>query len=447
MVDLMSRPPLAGYELLHLASASGASETAVLLASGDSGTESISWTGSDDVDTALLTPSDQWVTIELGEDRGRKHRVVVRPTNQTSARITLLALQRLVASAQALHTSILAESEKSALWPDPSPEQQLGLVCASESMLNLLRTTRRIAASNIPVLITGETGTGKELLAKAIHQSSPRHAALFLPFNCTAVPKDLLDSQLFGHRRGAFTGANDAFKGVIRSAAGGTLLLDEIGEIGLDVQPKLLRFLESSEVHPLGEPAPIPVDVRVVTATNANLDQLVAEGKFREDLYYRLNVVRLTIPPLRERREEIPLLLDHFMERALKEAGKTGLRLAESTLEFLLLYSWPGNVRELSNEVRRMVAMAESDAVLMPEHLSPKIAATRRTVPVAERPVDSNEFVVRRDQPLSAAVEHVERTMIQDALRATSNVEHAAKALGLSRKGLYLKRQRLKLDE
>ena len=234
---------------------------------------------------------------------------------------------------------------------------------------------------------------------------------------------------------------------MIRSAAGGTLFLDEIGEIGLDVQPKLLRFLESSEVHPLGEPAPVTVDVRVVAATNADLDRLMAEGKFREDLFYRLNVVKLTIPPLRERREEIPLLLDHFLERTLKEAGKTGVRIAESTSEYLLLYAWPGNVRELANEVRRMVALAESGAVIMPEHLSPKIAATRRTVPVAERPLEPTELVVRRDQPLSAAVEHVERALIQDALRSAGNVELAAKRLGLSRKGLYLKRQRLKIDD
>jgi DNA-binding NtrC family response regulator len=185
----------------------------------------------------------------------------------------------------------------------------------------------------------------------------------------------------------------------------------------------------------------------VVAATNADLDRLMAEGRFREDLFYRLNVVRLTIPPLRERREEIPLLLDHFLERSMKEAGKTGIRIAESTSEFLLLYAWPGNVRELANEVRRVVALAESGSVVMPEHLSPKIAATRRTVPVAERPLEPTELVVRRDQPLSAAVEHVERALIQDALRSTANVEQAARRLGLSRKGLYLKRQRLKIDD
>ncbi len=387
------------------------------------------------------------ISFRLGEEYGSAYRVVVTPANDTSARVTLLALQRLVAGARELHAAKLAESERSALWPDPPPEQQLGFVCSSEVMVDLMRTTRRVAASPITVLITGETGTGKELLARAVHQCSPRSAAKFIPYNCTAVARDMLESQLFGYRKGAFTGAHDAFPGVIRSAAGGTLFLDEIGEIGLDLQPKLLRFLESNEVHPLGEPAPVTVDVRVVAATNADLDRLMAEGKFRDDLFYRLNVVKLHIPPLRERREEIPLLLEHFLERTLKEAGKTGVRLDESTAEFLLLYAWPGNVRELANEVRRMVALAESGAVIMPEHLSPKIAATRRTVPVAERPLEPTELVVRRDQPLSAAVEHVERALIQDALRATSNVELAAKRLGLSRKGLYLKRQRLKIDD
>ncbi len=447
MVDLTSRPALSGYELLSLMAASGAAEAAVMVARNGSASEMLGWTGGDRADESLLSASEECVTFVLGQDGGREVSVVVRPTNHGSARTTLLALQRLAASAATLHRSAVAESERSAIWPEPLPEQQLGFVCASESMLDLLSATRRVAASNIAVLITGETGTGKELLARAIHQCSPRSKQPFQPFNCTAVSREMLDSQLFGYRRGAFTGAHDAFPGVIRSAAGGTLLLDEIGEIGLDVQPKLLRFLESSEVHPLGEPSPIRVDVRVVAATNANLDKLVEEGKFREDLYYRLNVVRLTIPPLRERREEIPLLLDHFLERTQKEFGKSGLRVGEAAAEYLLLYNWPGNVRELANEVRRAVALAEPGAVLMPEHLSPKLAATRRTVPASQRPPDVTELVVRRDQPLNAAVEHVERALIQDALRAHANVEDAARALGLSRKGLYLKRQRLKIDE
>ena len=447
MVDLTSRPALAGYELLTLAAASGAAASAVLFAREGDSVETLGWVGTETPDLGLRQPSDDCVTFALGAERNREVSVVVRPRNQQSARTTLLALQRLVLNGLTLHRAALAESEKSFIWPEPLPEQQLGFVCVAESMLELLRVTRRVAASHITVLVTGETGTGKELMARAIHNCSPRAKKPFIPFNCTAVPREMLDSQLFGYKRGAFTGALDNFPGVIRGAAGGTLFLDEIGEIGMDVQPKLLRFLESSDVHPLGEAAPVNVDVRIVAATNANLDKMVAQGRFRDDLYYRLNVVKLTIPPLRERREEIPLLLDHFLERSMKENSKSGIRIGETAAEFLLLYDWPGNVRELANEVRRAVALAESGAVLMPEHLSAKLAASRRTVPVGQRPPGPTELLVRRDQPLNAAVEHVERALIQDALRIHGNVEDAARALGLSRKGLYLKRQRLRIDE
>jgi DNA-binding NtrC family response regulator len=312
----------------------------------------------------------------------------------------------------------------------------------------LLNTTRKLAPSNITVLITGETGTGKELFARALHDSSPRSTKPFIPFNCSAVSREMLDAQLFGYRKGAFTGAADAFQGVVRAAAGGTLFLDEIGEVALDVQPKLLRFLESGEIHPLGEPRPIAVDVRVVAATNANLEQLVDDGRFREDLFYRLNVVRLHVPPLRERREEIPPLVQHFLDKYGREAQKSGMRVADETMEYLILYKWPGNVRQLANEVRRMVALAESHAVLMPEHLSPDIAASRRTIPASERTLAPMEFVVRMDQPMSAAMKHLERSMIQYAMKLSGGrVEEAAERLGLSRKGLYLKRQRLALQE
>jgi len=257
----------------------------------------------------------------------------------------------------------------------------------------------------------------------------------------------LLDAQLFGYRRGAFTGAQEAFPGVIRSAAGGTLFLDEIGETTLDVQPKLLRFLESGEIHPLGEPKPLIVDVRVVAATNANLEQLVSEGRFREDLFYRLNVVRLDVPALRERREEIPQLVQHYLEKCSRESHKTGLRFAEETIEYLMLYKWPGNVRQLASEMRRLAALAETDAVLMPEHLSPEIAASRRTIPASERVLDSTEVVVRLDQPLAAGTQHLEQAMIQYALKkCDGRVEETAAMLGISRKGLYLKRLRFGID-
>jgi DNA-binding NtrC family response regulator len=256
----------------------------------------------------------------------------------------------------------------------------------------------------------------------------------------------MFDSQLFGHRRGSFTGAVDDSPGVIRAAAGGTLLLDEIGEMALDTQPKLLRFLESGEIRPLGDPRPQLVDVRIVAATNANLEQLVAEGRFREDLYYRLNVIKINIPPLRERREEIPALVDHFLERHSREMHKAQLRVADETLEYLVLYRWPGNVRQLANEIRRMVALAEPGAVLMPAHLSDDIAASRRTIPTERPALHSTEVLTRLDQPLTAVLEHVERAAIQRAVSvAEGNLIEAAKMLGLSRKGLYLKRHRLGL--
>jgi DNA-binding NtrC family response regulator len=297
------------------------------------------------------------------------------------------------------------------------------------------------------VLITGETGTGKEVLARTIHAYSTRAAATFLPFNCSGVPRDMLDSQLFGHRKGSFTGATDHFPGVIRAAAGGTLFLDEIGDTTLEVQPKLLRFLDSQEVHPIGEVKPVRADVRVIAATNADIDGLVAQGLFREDLYYRLNIIRLHVPPLRERRVEIPAFASHYLQKHAQEYRKGDLRLAEETMEYLLLYRWPGNVRQLANEMRRMAALAEPGAVLMPEHLSDAIAASRRTIPASERALDPTEVVVRIDQPVSAAVQHLEHTMIQYALRSTGGrMEDAAAMLGLSRKGLYLKRQRYGLE-
>jgi hydrogenase-4 transcriptional activator len=281
------------------------------------------------------------------------------------------------------------------------------------------------------------------VIARLLHAYSQRAKAPFLAFNCTSTPKDMLDSQLFGHRRGSFTGALEHFPGIVRTANHGTLLLDEIGDMPLEVQPKLLRFLESSEVHPVGESRPTRVDVRVLAATNSRLESLVSQGRFREDLYYRLNIVELSIPPLRERRVDIPSLANHFLKKHAEEYSKGDLRLSEDAMEFLILYRWPGNVRQLANEMRRIAAVAEAGAVLMPEHLSPDIASSRRTVPATGRPPDPRELLVRIDQPMPAALEHVERVMIEAALRKhEGRVEEAAAMLGLSRKGLYLKRKR-----
>jgi DNA-binding NtrC family response regulator/tetratricopeptide (TPR) repeat protein len=366
------------------------------------------------------------------------------PSSETAA-ITLGDILRIGSAAVALERHSREERQRAALWTSEPIEDQAGALYLAEEMQVQINTARRVASTNIPVLITGETGTGKEVLARLIHGYSPRSAKTFLPFNCSATPRDMLDAQLFGHRRGAFTGATENFQGVIRAANGGTLFLDEIGESTLEIQPKLLRFLESGEVHPIGETHPQRVDVRIIAATNADVDTLVAQGRFREDLYYRLNIVRLHCPPLRERRVEIPVFANHYLHRYAKEMHKGELRLAEETMEYLVLYRWPGNVRQIANEMRRLAALAEHGAVLMPEHLSPDIAASRRTVPAAERTLDASEIVVRIDQPLSAATQHVEQTMIKAAIEKTNSVDEAAKLLGLSRKGLYLKRLRFGL--
>jgi DNA-binding NtrC family response regulator len=398
-------------------------------------------------DLDVATVDSNQVVIPLTVETKPRLGLICKPAENPLDYLLLLDVLRIARAAIALEKARRDDRARAALWPAAEYEAPSGSVFISEEMRALIATARRIATTNVAVLITGETGTGKEVLARTIHAHSARSAGAFLPFNCTAFPKDLLDAQLFGHRKGSFTGATDHFPGMIRAAQGGTLFLDEIGEAGLDVQPKLLRFLESGEIHPIGEMHPVNVDVRVIAATNADLDDLVAKGKFREDLFYRLNIVRLHVPPLRDRRVEIPALAQHYLQRHAQEFAKGDLRLAEETMEYLLLYRWPGNVRHLANEMRRMAALAESGAVLMPEHLSPDIYASRRTVPASERPLDPTEVVVRLDQPMAAAIEHLERAMVQRALKVCGGrMEETASLLGLSRKGLYLKRQRFGLE-
>jgi DNA-binding NtrC family response regulator len=382
-------------------------------------------------------------TLLLGEHRGRKLTLVCTLPKEPYEAILLGDILRLGRAAVELRRAREDDRNRAALWPADPIESQGGALFLAEEMQNILKVARRVAPLNVPVLITGETGTGKEVLARTIHACSARAQGMFLPFNCTSMPKDMLDSQLFGHRRGAFTGAVDNFQGVVRTAAGGTLFLDEIGDMNLEVQPKLLRLLESNEIHPIGESQPSHVDVRLIVATNANLDTIVSQGRFREDLFYRLNIVRLHLPPLRHRRVEIPTLANHYLQKYAQEYAKGDLRLAEDTMEYLVLYRWPGNTRQLANEMRRIAALAEPSAVMMPEHLTPEISKSRRTVPASERNLDANEIVVRLDQPMAAAVRHVEQSIVRYALKnCGGRVEESAAILGISRKGLYLKRQR-----
>ena len=331
--------------------------------------------------------------------------------------------------------------------PNERPLEPLipGFICASAAMTRLSEQIQRLQGHNLTVLITGESGTGKDLVARAIHGGSPRRAAMFLPFNCTTTTRELADSQLFGHRRGSFTGAVSDQQGLIRSAAGGTLLLDEIGDLPLDIQPKLLRFLEQGEIMPVGETRPQAVNVRVLAATNADLEQRVTEGKFREDLYYRLSVIRVHVPPLRERREEIPHLSTYFLRDACEQLGKSDVRLSSQTLDLFARYWWPGNVRQLRNEIRRAVAMSPSGGTVDPEHLSADLTAP---APSASRELTS-VAAARAIQPgnLAAAIEEVERGMISATLERTRhNISETARVLGLTRRGLYLKMRRLGLD-
>ena len=441
LIELAGYPHVLAREAYALLELTGAADAMALVARRDQRVRCVAahgWT-PEQAEAIAADPGER-LRMPCGTHRDELWEIVAELKPALNDRCTGVAIRKLVDTAVTLDRYRREEKQRAALWPADTLETDGGL-WVSEQMTELLSIARRIAPADISVLLTGETGTGKEVLARAIHRASPRAARPFVAFNCTAVPREMLESQLFGYRKGAFTGAEAAFDGVIRAAAGGTLFLDEIAEIGLDLQPKLLRFLETHEVHGLGESQPVKVDVRVIAATNADLESLVAEGRFREDLFYRLNVVRLRLPPLRERREEIPPLIDHYLSRFAEEQKKGRLSLDDETLEYLVLYPWPGNVRQLVNEMSRVVAYADPDGTVTPALLSPEIQASRRTVKV--QPGDEPEIRVRLDQPLNDAVEAIERMMVVRALdRARGNYENAARLLGISRKGLFLKRRR-----
>ena len=356
--------------------------------------------------------------------------------------------QRLTVLTQSVARSVRvhsAETERESFAEffemEVAPDAKRG-VYASAGMRRLLAQIRQVARTELTVLILGETGTGKEVVAEEVHDMSGRAREPFVPFNVTAVPRDMLEGQLFGYRRGAFTGAVSDAKGLIRQAEGGTLFIDEIGELSLDLQPKLLRFLESGEIQPLGE-RPQKVNVRVVAATNARLEELVRDGRFREDLFYRLNVVSLTIPPLRDRREEIPTLVNHFLTVHAKQAGKFIPQLTPHALERLSAYDWPGNVRQLTNELKRIVALSDEDELVDVAHLVTGHQAT--PPPRRRRPRhDGTSVHVRLDRTLQEMYDDLERAAIARAMeQSRHNQADTARLLGITRKGLYLKRRRL----
>jgi hypothetical protein len=312
-------------------------------------------------------------TVEFGDGCGRRLRLGVVGPLPADGRALLTALSRL--GGFALEVAALrgfAEVEPLAVAMDsvePERDPELpGFIAASPAMKRLRAELARLSSSRATVIVTGESGAGKELVARALHTLSTRSQRPYVAFNCAAVPRDLFEGQLFGYRRGAYTGAATDHPGVIRAAHGGTLFLDEIGELPLEVQPKLLRFLENGEVFPLGEIRPVEVDVRVVAATHRDLSQLVREGRFREDLYYRLQVVPVRVPPLRERREDVVALARHFV-RQLTPEGQEPPRLGPDALAALVAHPWPGNVRELRNVIERSMAYGPLPAVLGAEQM------------------------------------------------------------------------------
>jgi transcriptional regulator with GAF, ATPase, and Fis domain len=302
------------------------------------------------------------------------------------------------------------------------------IVGRSPAILDMLRTLDRVADTRLPVVIAGESGTGKELVARAVHDGGARRSAPFVAVNCSAVPEPLLESELFGHVRGAFTGADRDRRGLFEVADGGTLFLDEVADTGAGMQAKLLRVLQEGEIRRVGDDRTRKVDVRIVAASNRPLEVMVREGRFREDLYYRLAVVQVAVPPLRDRVEDIPQLAAHLLARSTDPAPQ----LTKAALARLCSYTWPGNVRELDNELARAAALAGGPRIDVAD-LSPHIASTSP----APRRRPGTELVLRTQ------VESLERALVEEALsRTNGNQTAAARLLGLSRFGLQKKLRR-----
>jgi two-component system response regulator HupR/HoxA len=307
------------------------------------------------------------------------------------------------------------------------------IIYGSPEMENILHLLRRVTATETTVLIQGETGTGKELVARFIHSESNRRDYIFIPVNCGAIPRDLVESEFFGHAKGAFTGADQEKKGYFEMAHGGTIFLDEIGEAPPELQVKLLRVIQESEIMPVGFHQPKKVDVRIIASTNRDLKAEVAADRFRQDLFFRINVFSITIPPLRERKKDILPLAEYFIRQfALKLNRKPG-QWNDETRQLLLAYSWPGNVRELQNEIERMVLLSEEGGIIGPDLLSDHI-------------YQRSHASMAPDGNLKSAIRELEDKMIQKALaRFDHNKSRTARALGISRQSLIDKMRRIEI--
>jgi transcriptional regulator with PAS, ATPase and Fis domain len=319
------------------------------------------------------------------------------------------------------------------------PRSMTGVIGNSAALIDVYKMIDRVADTDCTVLVTGESGTGKELVARAIHGASLRATAPFVAVNCGAIPENLLESELFGHARGAFTGAVQSKPGRIAQAQGGTLFLDEIGEMPLGLQVKLLRVLQSREYSPVGDTRLLKADVRIVAATNVNLEEAVRKGTFREDLFYRLDVIHLIVPPLRERASDIEVLAQHFLGKACKKTGRSVQAVSRTALQLLSGYAWPGNVRELENTIERAVLLCRGSSI-EPTDLPSRVCGLGAEPRAQQTTLPDSGIDLRH------AVESFENDLIRQALERTKwNKNRAANLLGINRTTLVemLKRKRI----
>ncbi|HLJ09889.1 MAG TPA: sigma-54 dependent transcriptional regulator, partial [Planctomycetaceae bacterium] len=403
-------------------------------------------------DLALLTSLGQITSVALHS--ARVHQAVARLDDELQLKIEKInEQQRLISMLQSEITSRQQVEEPS----EASAFRRDFIKGNSPAIRGVLDTVRKVSASQSSVLIRGESGTGKELLAAAIHENSPRRGAAMVSVHCGALSPGLLESELFGHVKGSFTGAHRDKIGRFELADGGTLFLDEIGDISLETQIKLLRVLQEREFEPVGGNRTIEVDVRLIAATHQNLERLITEGKFREDLFYRLNVISITLPPLRERADDIIELGLYFLNRAAERAGKRITHLDDGVIDALKRYSWPGNIRELENAIERSVVMAEGSAITLHElpasvmPSSDRKSRTLETKPVlpelrsAGLPI-GYKFAAGGDEEPTAEIPRERQSLVEALAKAGGNKAEAARQLGIPRSTFFSRLKKFGLD-